>query len=290
MKNECMGLINLDSIQNPSVNVLSDHRPVATIPIAGRYRLIDFTLSNMVNSGITNVGIYAREKYRSLTDHLGSGKDWDLSRKQGGLYVLSPENAKNNNNYGYRKGDIYTILANIDYIEKSPEEYVIVAPSYMICSIDYNDLLKYHKKSNSPKFDEFSADYTNSLLVEVTSEVRDKEDYMEAYIENRSTLEALLSKMQIDFECLKTSCGTCNICKRCALLDNKNCYHPEEMRYSMEAMGMDLAKLSEEIFDHKLTWNSENKKSNICTSIGSILFNGTFLEDDFCDLARNYRF
>ena len=113
---------------------------------------------------------------------------------------------------------------------------------------------------------------------------------MEAYIENRSTLEALLSKMQIDFECLKTSCGTCNICKRCALLDNKNCYHPEEMRYSMEAMGMDLAKLSEEIFDHKLTWNSENKKSNICTSIGSILFNGTFLEDDFCDLARNYRF
>ena len=109
MKNECMGLINLDSIQNPSVNVLSDHRPVATIPIAGRYRLIDFTLSNMVNSGITNVGIYAREKYRSLTDHLGSGKDWDLSRKQGGLYVLSPENAKNNNNYGYRKGDIYTI-------------------------------------------------------------------------------------------------------------------------------------------------------------------------------------
>ena len=50
------------------------------------------------------------------------------------------------------------------------------------------------------------------------------------------------------------------------------------------------AKLSEEIFDHKLTWNSENKKSNICTSIGSILFNGTFLEDDFCDLARNYRF
>ncbi len=72
----------------------------------------------MVNSGITNVGIYAREKYRSLTDNLGSGKDWDISRKQGGLYVLSPENTKNNNNYGYRKGDIYTILANIDYIEK----------------------------------------------------------------------------------------------------------------------------------------------------------------------------
>ena len=189
-----------------------------------------------------------------------------------------------------KNGKIFTLKAivceNKDLIKFMNRDYFL-----KLCK---NGCSNYNKNwscpPNSPKFDEFSADNTNSLLVEVTSEVRDKEDYMEAYIENRSTLEALLSKMQIDFECLKTSCGTCNICKRCALLDNKNCYHPEEMRYSMEAMGMDLAKLSEEIFDHKLTWNSENKKSNICTSIGSILFNGTFLEDDFCDLARNYRF
>ena len=149
MRSECVGIINLDNKNDLTMNQLTNVRPIASLPIAGRYRVIDFSLSNMVNSGITNVGIFAKEKYRSLTDHLGSGKDWDLSRKQGGLYVLSPENAKNNNNYGYRKGDIYTILANIDYIEKSPEEYVIVAPSYMICSIDYNDLLKYHKKSNN---------------------------------------------------------------------------------------------------------------------------------------------
>ena len=149
MKNECMGLINLDSIQNPSVNVLSDHRPVATIPIAGRYRLIDFTLSNMVNSGITNVGIYAREKYRSLTDHLGSGKDWDLSRKKGGLYIFSPENTKYNNNYGFRSGDIYSILANIDYIERSTEEYILIAPGYMLCSMDYKDAIKYHQESKN---------------------------------------------------------------------------------------------------------------------------------------------
>ena len=116
---------------------------------------------------------------------------------------------------------------------------------------------------NSPRFDEYSADYT---------------------------LEDLLSKMQIDFECIKTACGSCNLCERCAFLDNKHCYHPEKMRYSMEAMGMDLQKMSEEVFNHKLTWNNKDNKSNICTSIGSILFIGTFLEDDFCDLARNYRF
>lgn len=140
---------------------------------------------------------------------------------------------------------------------------------------------------NSPRFDEFSADYTNSLLVQVTSEVKEGEEFMEAYLENRKTLEDLLSKMQIDFECIKTACGSCDLCERCAFLDNKNCYHPEKMRYSMESMGLDLQKISEEIFGHKLIWNN---KSNICTSIGSILFNGIFLEDDFCDLARNYRF
>ena len=143
---------------------------------------------------------------------------------------------------------------------------------------------------NSPRFDEYSADYTNSLLVQVTSEVEEGEEFMEAYVQNRNTLEDLLSKMQIDFECIKTACGSCNLCERCAFLDNKHCYHPEKMRYSMEAMGMDLQKMSEEVFNHKLTWNNKVNKSNICTSIGSILFNGTFLEDDFCDLARNYRF
>lgn len=143
---------------------------------------------------------------------------------------------------------------------------------------------------NSPRFDEFSLDYTNSLLVELTSEVGENEEFMEAYVKNRSTLEDLLTKMQIDFECIKTSCGTCSLCKKCAILDQKDCYHPEKMRYSMESMGMNLSQLSEEIFNHKLTWNSDDEKNRVCTSIGSILFNGTFLEDDFCDLAKNYRF
>ena len=149
MKNECMGLINLDKKGSPSVSKLSYARPIASIPIAGRYRVIDFTLSNMVNSGLTNIGIYAKEKYRSLTDHLGSGKDWDLSRNTGGLCILSPENTKYQNQYKGRNGDIYTILANIDYIERSEEEYILIAPSYMICNINYLEAIEYHKKSNN---------------------------------------------------------------------------------------------------------------------------------------------
>lgn len=149
MKNQCMGLINLDKKGNPNINILNYARPLASTPIAGRYRIIDFVLSNMVNSDITNVGIYAKEKYRSLTDHLGSGKDWDLSRRKGGLYIFSPENTKHNNNYGFRTGDVYSILANIDYIEKSKEEYILIAPGYMLCSMDYKEALKYHKQSKN---------------------------------------------------------------------------------------------------------------------------------------------
>ena len=149
MKNQCMGLINLEKKGNPNINILNYARPLASTPIAGRYRIIDFVLSNMVTSGITNVGIYAKEKYRSLTDHLGSGKDWDLSRKKGGLYIFSPENTKYNNNYGFRTGDVYSILANIDYIEKSTEEYILIAPAYMLCSMDYKEAIKYHKESKN---------------------------------------------------------------------------------------------------------------------------------------------
>lgn len=149
MKKQCMGLINLDKKGNPNINILNYARPLASTPIAGRYGIIDFVLSNMVNSGITNVGIYAKEKYRSLTDHLGSGKDWDLSRKKGGLYIFSPENTKYNNNYGFRSGDVYSILANIDYIERSTEEYILIAPGYMLCSMDYKDAIKYHQESKN---------------------------------------------------------------------------------------------------------------------------------------------
>lgn len=189
-----------------------------------------------------------------------------------------------------KDGKIFKLKA-IVYENKDLVKFMNRDYFYNLCETSCSNFNKnWSCPPHSPRFDEFVEDYKNSLLVQLTSEVEEGEEFMEAYDKNRSTLEALLSKMQIDFECLKTSCGTCQICERCALLDNKDCYHPELMRYSMESMGLDLSKVSEDIFDHKLTWNTETEKSNLCTSMGSILFNGTFLEDDFCDLARNYRF
>ena len=78
------------NVHDENIPDLSRHRTMASIPFGGRYRLIDFALSNMVNSGITTVGIVTKNNYQSLIDHLGSGKDWDLARKDGGIILLPP--------------------------------------------------------------------------------------------------------------------------------------------------------------------------------------------------------
>ncbi|HSQ34029.1 MAG TPA: glucose-1-phosphate adenylyltransferase subunit GlgD [Peptostreptococcaceae bacterium] len=147
MNKECMGIINLNKRGN-SINKLTHSRPVAAIPIGGRYRVIDFALSNMVNAQIQNIGIFAADRYRSLIDHLDNGKHWDLNRKIDGLFIFSPENKSIDNSYSIKSGDIYNIFSNIDYIEKSRQKYVLISPSYMICNINYKDILEQHKKSN----------------------------------------------------------------------------------------------------------------------------------------------
>ncbi len=78
------------SINDEHVPELTKVRSKGSIPYGGRYRLVDFALSNMVNSGITTVGMITKSNYQSLMDHLGSGKEWDLARKEGGLILLTP--------------------------------------------------------------------------------------------------------------------------------------------------------------------------------------------------------
>ena len=210
MRSECVGIINLDNKNDIVMNQLTNVRPIGSLPIAGRYRVIDFSLSNMVNSGITNVGIFAKEKYRSLTDHIGSGKDWDLSRKKGGLFIFSPENTKDRSKYPYRSGDIYNILANIDYIEKSSEEYIIVAPSYMICTIDYNDLLKYHKESNNDitivykRVDNANKDFEkcNTLNIDKDGRIKNIGNNLKAFPSANICMDTFIMRRKDFIECI----------------------------------------------------------------------------------------
>lgn len=139
MKN-CIGIINLDENEN-RMGELVVNRSLASIPIAARYRVIDFVLSNMTNSGINCIGIFTKNKSRSLIDHITNGRPWDLNRKTDGLRVF---------NFGNEDpvfDDVHNFADNIQFLNRSRKEYVLLAPSYMVCNINYKEVLEYHKST-----------------------------------------------------------------------------------------------------------------------------------------------
>jgi len=140
---DLMGIINLNEPEEYLGN-LTRERPMAAVPFAGRYRLIDFTLSNMVNSGITNVGIFVQHNYRSLMDHLRSGKEWDLARKRDGLFILPP--AYSRFPMKMHRGDAHNFYANLDYIIKSPPKNVLITGVNMITNLDYREAFAFHQR------------------------------------------------------------------------------------------------------------------------------------------------
>lgn len=138
-----MGIINLNDGQE-LLKELTQFRPLAAVPFGGRYRLIDFILSNMVNSGMQNVGILVQDKYRALMDHLRSGKEWDLARKRDGLFILPP--GKSQYLGGDYRGNVNNFYENLDYIESSRQQYVLISGSHIICNLSYRKAFKFHQE------------------------------------------------------------------------------------------------------------------------------------------------
>lgn len=143
MNKRLMGVIDATTVHE-DLNELAFHRSAAAIPFGGRYRLIDFILSNMVNSGIQSVAIFPKFQYRSLMDHLGSGKNWDLNRKRDGLFFF-PTPMEDKANQGI--GSLDDFADNINYFNRSTQEYVLIANSYTVFNMDFKPLLDWHIKS-----------------------------------------------------------------------------------------------------------------------------------------------
>lgn len=145
MKLPMMGVINLIH-EADEMGALTANRCLATVPFGGRYRLIDFVLSSMVNSGIPRVAVFAHTKYRSLIDHLGSGANWDLHRKRSGLFVLPPA-LEDQTDFG--KGDLYHFYRNRDYFARSPADYVVISRSHMVCNVNFAKVLEQHRETGA---------------------------------------------------------------------------------------------------------------------------------------------
>ena len=129
------------------LQVLSSRRAVAAMPLAGIYRSIDFSLSNMSNSGVGTVAVVTQYSSRSLNYHLSSSKWWDFGRKQGGLYLLNPTITPENQSW--YEGTADALLQNLDFLTERHEPYVVIASGDGVYKLNYNRVLEHHVESGA---------------------------------------------------------------------------------------------------------------------------------------------
>ena len=153
---------------NPDLRELTQNRNTCSIPYGGRYRVIDFMLSNMVNAGLTDVGLIVHANYQSLLDHVGSGKDWDLSRKHGGLRILPPFGYASKGLEGVYRGRMDALAGVSSYLQNIRQDYVVLAGGDLAVNLPLRDMFEQHLKSGAaitaacttvPKGDPKNCDY-----------------------------------------------------------------------------------------------------------------------------------
>ncbi len=144
------GLI-FSNIHDQSIPQMTAMRTMASLPFGGRYRMVDFALSNMVNSGITKVGIVTHNNYRSLMDHIGTGKDWDLARRGGGVIILPPFVTAYENP---RAGKLYTtrleaLIGVMEFIKNCTEDAIVLSDCDAVCNINLSAVLEEHEEEGA---------------------------------------------------------------------------------------------------------------------------------------------
>ena len=140
-----LGIIFPNSYDN-TVPELVTERAMASIPFAGRYRMVDFVLSSMANCGISNVSIVVRKNYHSLMDHLGTGREWDMARRHGGLNIVPPFAEKGVRIYSGRVEALGSIM---NFLENQKEKYVVMSDANVALNYDFNALLAAHQASGA---------------------------------------------------------------------------------------------------------------------------------------------
>ncbi|MCI0502775.1 MAG: glucose-1-phosphate adenylyltransferase subunit GlgD [Fusobacteria bacterium] len=136
-----LGIISCN-YQFNKIHELNQNRPIAALPFGGRYAIVDFPLSNMVNAGITSVGIVMPSDYRPILDHIRSGKSWSLNRKSGGLFILPGMTVSLDGN---NKFPIKDFRKNIDFLKREKAEYIVISGSNSVINIDLAEVIEEHQ-------------------------------------------------------------------------------------------------------------------------------------------------
>ena len=128
------------------VDGLEDYRSIAAFSFLGRYRVIDFPISNMSNSGIDRIQVYIRRRPQSLVGHIGTGRHFNINSKSGYVKMMFTDSQEEND---YYNTDIKAYLANLEHIENTSNTHVVIAPGYMVYTQDFDELLKTHIDSEA---------------------------------------------------------------------------------------------------------------------------------------------
>ena len=172
--------IIFSSLNDNTLSRLTSDRTVAAIPFACRYRLVDFCLSNMINANISNIHLVANYNYRSLTEHIGSGKDWDLARRSGGIHIISPYQTAHSSTAKLFSTHMEALISMKEYIDEFDEDYVILMDSDNVLNIDLEEVVKTHELTGAKitivtqAIDEdYSSKHPRMMLSSVAGKVTD---------------------------------------------------------------------------------------------------------------------
>ena len=207
MSNKMLGIVNLEPA-NVHVEGIDDYRPVSATSFLGRYRILDFMISNMTNSHIDDIQIYIKNRPRSTIEHI-LGTNYNVNSKKGRFSILYGEIQGNNELYNT---DIANFKANIEYIEQSTADYVVIAPSHFVYIEDFNEMLAYHEKMgadvtimyqsvSTAKEDfamcdilEFSEGKRVAAMSKNTGKFKNRDISLECYIMSRNLFIELIQK------------------------------------------------------------------------------------------------
>ena len=142
--------------QRGELRELTERRTAASMPFGGRYRAVDFALSNLLNAGVTDVGLVLHGRYQSMLDHVGSGKVWDMSRKRGGLHLLPPFNYLHEWGVTPFRGKMEALAGVREYLNEIRQDYVVLMEGDLVANLPLADILEQHIRTRA----DITADFT----------------------------------------------------------------------------------------------------------------------------------